>query len=99
MLKVFLLVRAASTVTAQKVQHYIQFSHVPLALTAPITARLMQRLTLNHVVDEARTAAPINPCPVSSPSWSMRLTAAARQSARSCPMIIISPTLLPTNNI
>ena len=55
MLKVFLLVRAASTVTAQKVQHYIQFTHVPLALTAPITARLMQRLTLNHVVDGGGT--------------------------------------------
>lgn len=53
MLKDFLLVHGAPTVPPCDVQHYLQFTHAPFALTIPTTARLMTRYTMSHIVGEA----------------------------------------------
>lgn len=62
MLKDFLLVKAAPSVTKDQVRKYLQFSHAPLALSTAEIGRSMQRYTMNHLVD-----APNNVCLYSAP--------------------------------
>ena len=52
MLKDFLLVRAAPTVSLDQVCHYLEFKHAPLALSVPVVSQQMRRYTFNLVKDE-----------------------------------------------
>ena len=52
MIKDFLLARAAPGLSCETLQHYLQFTHAPLALANPALAREVERYTMNHASED-----------------------------------------------
>ena len=52
MIKDFLIVRTLPAAPLEKLQHYLEHRHAPLALSVPIVSRQMQRYTMNHMSEE-----------------------------------------------